>query len=74
MEKENNHYDIENYDYNIVEQTAKLIDENKRYDITIYIYEHNGDVIKDFKKLKKLKNQYKKIKFKIIYSKEYIKK
>ena len=74
MEKENNHYDIENYDYNIVEQAAKLIDENKRYDITIYIYEHSEDVIKDFKRLKKLKNQYKKIKFKIIYSKEYIKK
>ncbi len=74
MEKENNRYDIENYDYNIVKQTVQLIDENKRYDITIYIHEHNEDVIKDFNKLKNLKKQYKKVKFKIIYSKEYIQK
>ena len=74
MEKENNRYDIENYDYNIVKQTVQLIDENKRYDITIYIHEHDEDVIKDFNKLKNLKKQYKKVKFKIIYSKEYIQK
>ncbi len=74
MKSKEKHYDIENYNYELTEQTVKLIDENKRYDIVIYIHEHNEDVLKDYKKLKNLKKKYKKIKFKIIYSEEYIKK
>lgn len=68
------YYEIENYNYDIVLETTKLIDENKRYDVIINIHEHNNDVVKDFKKLKQLKKQYKKVKFKIIYSPEYIQK
>ena len=67
-------YDINDYNYEIVEKIVQLIDDKKRYDVILKIYEHNGDVTKDFKKLKKLKKQYKKVKFKIVYSDEYIKK
>lgn len=67
-------YDIKNYDYDLVKEAIKMIDENKRYDIIINIYENKGDVVKDFGRLKKFKKKYKKVKIKIIYSDEYIKK
>lgn len=67
-------YDIENYSYDLTEKIAQIIDDYKRYDVSINIYENNEDVIKDFPKLRKLKKKYKKVKIKIIYSPEYIKK
>lgn len=65
------YYDIENYNYDFVVETVKIIHQHKHYNIVINIHEHNGDVLKDFQKLKKLKKQYKKVKFKITYSEEY---
>ena len=49
MKPKEKHYDIENYNYELTEQTVKLIDEKKRYDIVIYIHEHNEDILKDYK-------------------------
>lgn len=76
MKKEKKIYNVSYYDYNLVKDTAKMIDKHTNYqnrDVTVNIHDHNGDVLQDFKKLKKLTKQYKNIKFKIIYSKEYIK-
>ncbi len=68
------HYDVQDYNFEKIGELAKIINEKKQYDIVINIYEKNGNVINDFKKLKKLKKKYKKVKFKIIYSDEYIQK
>ena len=58
----------------MVLKVAETIDEYKFYAIAIYIYENNGDVVRDIKKLRKLKKKYKKVKFRIIYSDDYIRK
>lgn len=74
MKKDEKHYDIQHYDYDMVLKVAETIDEYKFYAIAIYIYENNGDVVRDIKKLRKLKKKYKKVKFRIIYSDDYIRK
>ncbi len=76
MKKEKKNYNVSYYDYNLVKDSAKMIDKHTNYqnkNVIINIHDHNGDVLRDFKRLKKLTKQYKNIKFKIVYSKEYIK-
>ena len=50
------HYDVQDYNFEKIGELAKIINEKKQYDIVINIYEKNGNVINDFKKLKKLKS------------------
>ncbi len=73
MKKDNIHYDIKEYNYNAVLRAVQTLDAYNRYDVAVYIYENNGDVVRDFKRLKEIKKRYKKIKIKIIYSSDYIK-
>ncbi len=66
---------IKNYYDGIVQNILKVLIMNKEEDVTINIYEHNEDIIKELPHFKKLQKKIKKhFKLKIVYSKEYKKK
>ncbi len=73
--KINNHLkviELTNYNKENLEKIIDVLNQYRKRQIKIYLYEHDGDLIPDIPYLQKLSKDYKRVyKFKIIYSEQY---